>query len=388
MGKLASRARRFLLTLRSGQYLFRNPARDFISLHCPEYILPPRGEDELIARILRAYRLMKHHQPTKPSLYSPSPMWQRFLNKAYLHLMDGLERNDKDRFHFFLANFGTWKEYTAVESSRLIHDAMKSSLKKKHLENDLFYKQLEFWQWFYNNQKDISALSYPRYGNQAGAYIDGVFVGAGSFFNEIYGSLLKNLINEIGHPVIAEIGAGYGKLAFFLLRNCDRFTFIDFDLPETLCLASYYLMKVFPNKHALLYGEDQYSLDSHAKYDLIFMPPWEIEKVGSSSVDLFINKNSLGEMEKSAVENYIKWIAQATRYFFHMNHDVIPANVSDQATGLRGYEYPVPENFKLLFRYPDLGHFLFHEGRPDYRMDIFVYLYERDSHHIRPDAKA
>ena len=91
------------------------------------------------------------------------------------------------------------------------------------------------------------------------------------------------------------------------------------------------------------------------------------------SIDLFPNKDSLGEMTAESVGH----IARATRYFFHMNHDLYPNLYDGDVPGLLAHEYPVPsEQFKLLFRYPDVGHLL-GLGGIDYSMDIFLYLYER-----------
>jgi len=373
-----SKLRLFLYDIR---YLMPNPVSDKISLHCPDYVKlsKDKSEMEIVERIFRSFRKMKEDQKNVSNLYLPSSMWQDHLDKNYSYLSVGLNTNDINKFHFFLANFGSWKTYLGIEAATLIRDNMKSLTRRRYLKNVIFYNQLKIWKWFYNDRKPTSFLTYPSYGNQAGAYIDNIFVGPGSFFNEIYGSILYELINDIKHPVVADLGAGYGKLAYFTLRNMDNFTFIDFDLPETLCLAAYYLMKVWPNKNTLLYGEGDYSSSSHGQYDLIFMPSYEICKVGQSSMDLFINKNSLGEMTKEAAANYIYHIAGATRYFFHMNHDIYPNIYSNNDRGLLGSEYPMPKDkFKLLFRYPEIGHIL-HQGNVDFKMDIFMYLYERKS---------
>ena len=181
-------------------------------------------------------------------------------------------------------------------------------------------------------------------------------------------------------PVVADLGGGYGKLAYFTLRDLPQFSFIDFDLPEVLCLATYYLMKTFPHKKAMLYREEPYSEESHNKYDLIFMPSFKIEEVGSNSVDLFMNKNSLGEMARESVENFVSNIARATSgYFFHMNHDNYPNIYENGRVGLLGSEYPVPgDEFNLLLRYPDIGALL-SQGWLDLNADRFFYLYERKS---------
>jgi hypothetical protein len=361
------------------KYLVYDPSRRRIKIHCPEYIDPSddKDESEIVDRIFRSFKLMKEKQKEASSYYRPSSLWQRHLDNDYSFLSDGLKNNDKNKFHLFLSNFGTWKTYHGLESTDLIRNNVKSILKRKYLRNIVFYKQLKTWEWFNSNNKSIKDLSYPVIGNQCGAYIDNQFVGVGSFFNEIYGSILSGLIDDNNSPVIAELGSGYGKLAYFTLRNIKKSCFIDFDLPETLCLAAYYLMKTWPQKKTLLYGEENYSSDSHNKYELIFMPSFEIKKIGKKTVDLFINKNSLGEMTEAAAKNYLAYITDSSNYFFHMNHDNIPNIYEQNKKGLLGYQYPIPEDkFRLMIKYPDIGH-MFYQGMIDYNMDIFFYLYER-----------
>ena len=240
----------------------------------------------------------------------------------------------------------------------------------------MFGKQLKLWKYFNNYKKDTSALNAPIHGNQIGAYIDNNFVVIGSFFNEIIASMLNNLICKLKRPVVSDLGGGYGKLAFYTLKEHKNFCFIDFDLPETLCLAAYYLMKTWPEKKTLLYGEEEYSQEKNSSYDLIFLPPFEITKLTNNSIDLFINKNSLGEMNPDAVNNYLKYICKSTNYFFHMNHDINRNIFQDGVRGLLGYEYPVDKKkFDLIFRYPVMKHSTY-LGEFDLENDIFMYLYK------------
>jgi hypothetical protein len=363
------------------KYIIHDPASDNVVLHSPDYLEPSKdkSEIEVVERIFQSFKKMKNDQQKVSELYLPSSLWQQHIDVNYSYFTDALQSNDIDKFHFFLSNFGSWKQNHGIESNMLIRDNMKTLIGRRYLKNVIFYKNLKNWQWFYNSRKPVSCLTYPTHGNQSGAYIEDTFVGVGSFFNEIYGSILNGLLDDIERPVVADLGAGYGKLAYFILRDMKDSCFIDFDLPETLCLAAYYLMKSWPEKRTLLYGEQEYSEKSHNNYDLIFMPSYEIENVGNNSIDLFMNKNSLGEMTRDAATNYIHHVANTTRYFFHMNHDNFPNVYSDNSPGPLGYEYPVPKDkFKLLFRYPDVGHMLY-QGKLDYDMDIFLYLYERRS---------
>lgn len=361
------------------KYLFYNPAAKSIILHRPSYCMPDKNERKLAERIFTSFRKMKRDQKLAAQLYQPSSLWEAQLKKSYAYLISGLEENNIDKFHFFLANFGAWKEYTGVEEGSLIQKYAKPGflITRRYLQNEIFYNLLKLWK-YYNVDKEVDCLERPNYGNLSGAYIDGVLLTVDSFFGEIYGSLLSGLLQPLQRPVIGEIGAGCGRLAYYTIRRQESFAYIDFDLPEVLCLASYYLMKTFPQKKTLLYGEEEYTPATHLKYDLIFMPSYEICKLDSSCVHLFINETSLGEMTQEAAENYLHYITKSTKYFFHLNHDRTPNIYDDKTHGLLGHEYPVPQDkFVLLFRYPDLKHMLFHGGQVDLKNDIFVYMYER-----------
>jgi hypothetical protein len=354
------------------RYLVKNPAKTLINLHSPEYVEPDKRELELVERIFQSFIKMKEAQKhINNRAFIPSSIWQEHINNDYQYLVSGWKENDIDKFHFFLSNFGSWKSYTGIENSPEIVRA--KFIKKRYVENEIFYKSLKTWEWFNKGRdKKYSDLSYPIHGNQAGAYLKENFIGVGSFFNEIYGSILSGIISDREHPVVADLGGGYGKLAYFTLRKINKFTLINFDLPEVLCVEAYYLMKTWPEKKVLLYGEKEYLGDIHQEYDLIFMPNFEIPKVGHSTIDLFINKNSMGEMTKESVTEYLKYICSSSHYFFHMNHEFVRRLDNNS---LLASEYPIPNSLKLILRYPDMGHLL-SKGKVDFKMDIFMYLYE------------
>jgi len=224
----------------------------------------------------------------------------------------------------------------------------------------------------------LSVLSYPTVGNQSGVLVDDRFIGLRSFYNDFYGEILGEMLTGHPRPVLADLGAGYGLLDYFTLRRFDSFAFADFDLPETLCLAAYYLMNVWPEKKALLYGEAEFSGRSLEEYDLVFMPSWEMEKLEENNVHLFLNTNSLGEMGMDAAYNYLAQICRAARYIFHLNHET-KVNVFAEGEGrsLVAPEFPIPaDRFRRLMRYPDLMQLSFGR-RIGWNEDMFFYLYEK-----------
>jgi len=360
---------------RSLRYLVTNPAAGRVSLHTPPMRDPQVGDAGLVSRVLAAYRLMKRDQAARSSLYRPSSLWQQQLDSAYSFLG---RRGDVEleRAHFFLENFGNWDRYTGIAWSTRLKEAANAPLQRRHLEN-VFLSQAELWSWFYSGRKNLADLEHPRIGNQVGATVDGVFVTLQSFSAEVFSTHAMDLVHGLDRPIIAELGGGYGVLAEYMLREMPQACYIDFDLPETLTVAAYYLLKRFPEKKALLYGESPYSSTAHSDYDLILLPSFEMESIGRESVDIFLNTSSLGEMERPATDNYVRIMLQSTDMFFHENHDRIRNVFDDGGTSYVGPEYPVPPSeFRLLMRAPDLFH-LTNRGYIDLEADMFMYFYGR-----------
>jgi hypothetical protein len=320
-----------------------------LELHHPCFVAPDPQDLPLVRRLLAAFRKMKAEQPFVSALYRPTPFWQGIIDQY--PLTDSAADD-------FLSNFGVWETDLGIAHGSMMTGMMRNAITRRYAAQ-LFDTQMRTWR-SQSNRPTLS-LSYPRHGNQPGAFKDGQFIGLGSFDNETYGvELSRGLPAE---PIVAELGAGHGKLAYFILRDIEKFTYIDFDLPETLTVAAYYLIKTFPGKKALLYGEADFS----SEYDLIFMPPWKMTKL--TTVDLFVNTNSLGEMKRDAAANYLSHINRTARRFFHLNHERAPQDGRD---GLRAPDYPLP-NLTLAWKQQDLWNVLF-QGRDS---DIFGYLYQR-----------
>ena len=349
-----------------------------VSLHCPGYVDPASDPQErrLVERIFAAYKCMKRDEAKAAAVYRPASVWDEQLRRAYQPFLLALERDDISGFHFFLANFGTWKQYHGLESTTLLWDNMRTVLGRRYLKHAVFLTQVEQCLRLTGGRTPASSLSYPLHGNQSGAYVEGVFVGAFSCASELYGSQIAGILSDRHRPVVAELGAGYGRLAYFLLRDLPRFAYVDFDLPEPLCVAAYYLMKTWPEKRALLYGEANDGGVPDLTNDLVFLPSFTIDQVPAEPiVDLFLNTYSLGEMPATAASHFVRQAATWSHYIFHVNHDQWPVPFDDGSVGLLGWQYPIPpEQWKLLFRESDRSALL---GFQEFESDIFCYLYGR-----------
>lgn len=111
---------------------------------------------------------------------------------------------------------------------------------------------------------------------------------------------------------VAEIGAGYGGTAYWMVRLGVR-SYTIIDLPTTNVLQGYYLSKALGEGQVSLYGEE--------KRGVAVLPTRAIKTITEPAFDLIINENSMPEMPASAVDEYLRWIEQTGRLFYSYNQE-------------------------------------------------------------------
>ncbi len=354
----------------------RHAHRLDIALHCPQPASPNPADEPLVERIFAAYRQAKLDQHRQDSLFQPSRMWQNILRAAYGDVTASTREDDLSRFHYFLTNFGSWPDPTAIEESQLIRQCQVDKHKRRHVEQKIMAPLIQWWLKFESDGRDLSALEMPRHGNFGGLFVDSTLISPGSVFADVHARLLAGLL-QTERPVIGELGGGFGRLLYFLSRYRQPACYVGFDLPETLCCAAYYLMKTFPDKRFLLYGERDWNRDSLTQYDFLLLPSFEIPKLPDNSVDLFVNENSLGEIEARACENYVREICRCSRAFWHRNHESLRFQFDDHTSSLLNREYPIPaDEFVQVMRYADVAS-LVRADRLNHDGDMFWYYYRR-----------
>jgi putative sugar O-methyltransferase len=292
------------------------------------------------------------------------------LNRAYAPL----NGEDIDAFHSFLANFGASKEYTGIEHSTLIRECMSDSTKRIRLESYAVARLIADWTDRESKGRPLSALHCPLFGNILGVTVADQTLTLNACAYDAGSSLVTTCL-PAGPRVIAELGGGYGGWVPFLARKVNELTYLDFDLPETLCCAAYYLMKAFPEKRFLLYGEREFCPECLVEFDVILLPSFEITALPDRSVDLFLNCASLSEMKPATALRFLQEIWRTTDAFWHMNHEDLRNEFTDGSSSLLNGEYRAPDGFVLMSRHFftwSVLYYLFPEG-----WDYYWYLYRR-----------
>ena len=131
-----------------------------------------------------------------------------------------------------------------------------------------------------------------------------------------------------------EVGSGYGRLAYVLLKLFPEMTYSICDIEPALSISRWYLGQLFPPDR------------------LRFLTPTEAAKLAPASIDLAISISSLQEMTAAQIADYLELIDRAasggTVYLKQWREWRNPV---DHITA-RFANYPIPGTWTKLFEEP------------------------------------
>ena len=150
---------------------------------------------------------------------------------------------------------------------------------------------------------------------------------------------------------IAELGAGYGRLAFIFLKVLPDSSYCIIDIPPALYISQKYLSTVFP-------GEKIFKFKPFKSYQQIkkefesariqFLMPHQIELLPKKQFGLFITVSSLHEMRRDQIRNYLKHINRLTKGYFYTKQWQQSHTVDNQ--NIKEHQYPVPGKWKAVLK--------------------------------------
>ena len=317
-----------------------------IEMLTPPFIQPDISDHLMVERIFVSFLKSKNDQKDKDVIFKPSTMWQKYLDSVYPNYSE----TDIDEFNFFLKNFGTGSLNTGINWGWLVSKYAKTLSSRKYFEMMIIGQKIDWWLKNESKGREISALSQPRHGNQWGANVNNNFIAYESVLNEFYSREISSLVRN-DRPVILEIGAGYGILFYYTSKAFKNFCYLDFDLPEVLCCATYYLMKCFPDKKFLLYGEGKMDEEAIKENDFIFMPSYVIKEIPDNSIDICINMSSLSEMKAETCRMFLREICRTSYAFWYLNYENNRSEYEDGTKGLLNKDFLVDDaKFDLIKR--------------------------------------
>jgi hypothetical protein len=265
---------------------------------------------EILNRVVAAYRAAKRDQPSAGTVYQANGEWAPVIEKK-VKTFESREFSEVLETFFRNETFVGLCDYAAPAE---LNGPMSRVLFVNHMLHD-------YRVWLELTGKNVEVLQTPWAGNPFGYFIGDTLAIPASFRHHYMAEKIVSLIGGAG--VVAELGGGYGELAYFALRS-GGLRYLDFDLPEVLLVASYWLCSAMPAGKIALYGEDdpQSVLKNIESYDAILFPNFSLPLLPDDSVDVFLNTRSLSEMEAPTIQEYLTHITRTCRkYFLHENSD-------------------------------------------------------------------
>jgi putative sugar O-methyltransferase len=286
---------------------------------------PPQDDSALLKRISVAYQKAKLAQRSASETYNVSNEWIHIYERKLGPVMKALSEGDIPELDRIYSNFFRDSCSTGLAGlpSNLEKKYYGSRIRNRYVKIALIeaLHRFDLWKQRTANAYTVKDLVSPIIGNPYGATIDGEFLRPGFDYHHAYAHEMKQLLASTGKYLIAELGGGFGGLGYYIVRDIPEMTYIDLDLPEAIALASYYLIKAFPDLPVALYGEIELNQETLNKYRIVMMPSFEITKMANKSVGITFNSYSLAEMSPSTIEEYIAELTRITSgYFLHINH--------------------------------------------------------------------
>jgi len=198
----------------------------------------------------------------------------------------------------------------------------------------------------------VDRLEEPPEGGPLGVYWDRRLVS-----QDLYNSILELLaIDKSVHLApnsarVAELGAGYGRLAYVFLKAemCKQYVIVD--IPPALYVSQRYLSAVFPELRFFRFRPFKNFSEAAEEFEsskVCFLTPDQLEHLPAKYFDLFITISSLQEMKMELVRLYISLIDRLTGGYCYVKQWLEWHNPIDNLTFGYG-DYPIPVSWKRIF---------------------------------------
>jgi putative sugar O-methyltransferase len=201
-----------------------------------------------------------------------------------------------------------------------------------------------------NNKLDL--LYEPTIGNPPNVKIKNKIISqdiANSFLE--YNSIFKSKIDVTKVKTVIELGPGYGRTAYVILKLSPNIKYILVDIPPALYIAQRYMTEVFRGKKIFKFRHFKSFEEVSSEFEkaqIICIMPHQLELLPKNYSDLFITISSLHEMQPKQIQYYFKQINRLTRYYFYFKQWKVSKIPYDKII-IRENDYPIPYNWKKIY---------------------------------------
>jgi len=152
---------------------------------------------------------------------------------------------------------------------------------------------------------------------------------------------------------VAEIGAGYGRLAYVVMLRFPWLQYYIFDIPPALVISQNYLQLTLGENSVEEFNGGAPTVEENSETCKVReCLPHQLELFDDDCFDLVINISSFDEMPAPQVQNYFSLIDRKCRGWFYIKgHEKAPDWCEVSGGGLT--ELPYPDTWNLVYQGKD-----------------------------------
>jgi putative sugar O-methyltransferase len=312
---------------------------------------------------------------TVPEVYRPSPFWQELAAANVKQLEDSgfenFKRTVNTRYfnwrvlgilrHQLMAIARNWVRHPSGTVFRAEFPQPRASVNDRAASFDglsaWIYKTYVAMYANILHRQDrrrlLETLEEPELGNPFLVEYEGRRVSQDlcNSVHELYSILGPDGLAASASPSFAELGAGYGRLGYVILKAIPDASYTIIDIPPALYVSQRYLTELFPMLPAFRFRPFSLYADIKAEFEsatIRFLAPHQAELLPPKSFNYFINVSSLHEMTLDQVKNYFRLINTLCRGRFYTKQWRVSRTQVNGCT-LREHDYPVSPEWRTLF---------------------------------------
>lgn len=273
------------------------------------------NDTELLRRICEAYKAAT--RAPKSDIYEPTEWWAAIRRTSLQPVIRALETADVESLQRMYANF--FRDPCSdglVGKTLLLRPSVTRPFTRFHQAIYLTEAlvRVDYWKRLTQNRYALSELGGPAVGNPFGVTLEGVLIRTGAEHQHYCAQKIAGLL-DAPDSVVFEVGGGFGGMAYYLLRGRQQIRYLNFDLPESIALAAYYLIKSFPEKRFLLCGETSGKSIASEHFDVALLPVSQISATPSRYADLVVSSHAMSDLKPAALSTYLEHIGRATKRY-------------------------------------------------------------------------
>jgi putative sugar O-methyltransferase len=192
-------------------------------------------------------------------------------------------------------------------------------------------------------------LTEPEIGNPIRIWQDKKLITQDLANSIVECNVIADTLKDIKKPMVAEIGAGSGRLAH-VYASTQPGTYVIFDIPPALMVSQWYLSEIFKNKKIFFFRPFDNFEDIREELEsshIAFFTANQIAKFPKDYFNLILSISTLPEMRPDQVAMYLELFNQLSSGFIYLKQWRSWKNPLD-GTDIKVEDYLIGDSWSLV----------------------------------------